>query len=389
MGLGAGVHGGASSPRARRKKWRRTRRRSPDATCRAGTPSPRRRGAPFVPGDDPACASSTRAATTCAASTSRSRSGSSPASPACPGRARARWSTTRCTPRSRQALTAATPNRRRTTRSKPGRAGQGHQRRPEPDRRTPRSNPATYTGLFTPIRELVRRGAGGARTRLRAGRFSFNVAGGRCEACQGDGVLKVEMHFLPDVYVPCDTCHGRRYNRETLEVLYKGRNITQVLDLTVEDALRALRRRPVDRAQAADAAGRRARLHPLGQSATTLSGGEAQRVKLALELACQARHRPHAVHPGRADDRPALRRHRPAAQGAAPAARRGQHHRRHRAQPGRHQDRRLDRRRRPPKAAPAAARSSPAARPRRWRRTPAATPDATAGCLSTQRGRPA
>jgi excinuclease ABC subunit A len=102
--------------------------------------------------------------------------------------------------------------------------------------RTPRSNPATYTGLFTPIRELFAEVPAARERGYGAGRFSFNVAGGRCEACQGDGVLKVEMHFLPDVYVPCDVCHGKRYNRETLEILYKGKNITEVLDLTVEDA---------------------------------------------------------------------------------------------------------------------------------------------------------
>jgi excinuclease ABC subunit A len=109
--------------------------------------------------------------------------------------------------------------------------------------RTPRSNPATYTGLFTPMRELFAEVPMARERGYGAGRFSFNVAGGRCEACQGDGVLKVEMHFLPDVYVPCDVCHGRRYNRETLEVLYKGLNIAQVLDLTVEDAHELLQRR--------------------------------------------------------------------------------------------------------------------------------------------------
>ncbi|MBM3346033.1 MAG: excinuclease ABC subunit UvrA [Betaproteobacteria bacterium] len=150
--------------------------------------------------------------------------------------------------------------------------------------RTPRSNPATYTGMFTPIRELF---AGVPQSRERgysSGRFSFNVKGGRCEACQGDGVLKVEMHFLPDIYVPCDVCHGKRYNRETLEIPYKGRNVHEVLDMTVEQAYEFLRAVPaVER-----------KLHTLldvglgyirlGQSATTLSGGEAQRVKLALEL---------------------------------------------------------------------------------------------------------
>jgi excinuclease ABC subunit A len=150
--------------------------------------------------------------------------------------------------------------------------------------RTPRSNPATYTGLFTPIRELFAEMNTAKERGYGPGRFSFNVAGGRCEACQGDGVLKVEMHFLPDVYVPCDVCHGKRYNRETLEVHYKGKNITEVLGLTVEDALGFFSAVPnIAR-----------KLHTLmdvglgyvrlGQSATTLSGGEAQRVKLALEL---------------------------------------------------------------------------------------------------------
>lgn len=150
--------------------------------------------------------------------------------------------------------------------------------------RTPRSNPATYTGMFGPIRELF---AGVPEARVRgydAGRFSFNVKGGRCEACQGDGVIKVEMHFLPDVYVPCDVCHGSRYNRETLEIHYRGKNISEVLDLTVGQAL--------DYFQAVPQIARRLQTLidvglsyiRLGQSATTLSGGEAQRIKLALEL---------------------------------------------------------------------------------------------------------
>jgi len=150
--------------------------------------------------------------------------------------------------------------------------------------RTPRSNPATYTGLFTPIRELMAETQTAKERGYGPGRFSFNVAGGRCEACQGDGVVKVEMHFLPDVYVACDVCKGQRYNRETLEVQWKGKNIAQLLDLTVEDAYEFLK--PVPNIAR--------KLHTLievglsyiklGQSATTLSGGEAQRVKLALEL---------------------------------------------------------------------------------------------------------
>ncbi|WP_255991834.1 excinuclease ABC subunit UvrA [Chitinolyticbacter albus] len=150
--------------------------------------------------------------------------------------------------------------------------------------RTPRSNPATYTGLFTPIRELY---AGVPASRERGygpGRFSFNVKGGRCEACQGDGLIKVEMHFLPDVYVPCDVCHGKRYNRETLEVQYKGKNITEVLEMTIEDALEFFGAVPTVARKLKTLMDVGLGYICLGQSATTLSGGEAQRVKLALEL---------------------------------------------------------------------------------------------------------
>jgi len=150
--------------------------------------------------------------------------------------------------------------------------------------RTPRSNPATYTGLFTPIRELFAEMNTAKERGYGAGRFSFNVAGGRCEACQGDGVLKVEMHFLPDVYVPCDVCHGKRYNRETLEVLYKGRNITEVLEMTVEDAHAYFNAVPNIARKLQTLLDVGLGYVRLGQSATTLSGGEAQRVKLALEL---------------------------------------------------------------------------------------------------------
>jgi excinuclease ABC subunit A len=150
--------------------------------------------------------------------------------------------------------------------------------------RTPRSNPATYTGLFTPIRELFAE-TGTARERgYEAGRFSFNVKGGRCESCQGDGVIKVEMHFLPDVYVPCDVCHAKRYNRETLEVHYKAKSIADVLDMTVEDAFAFFNAVPTIARKLQTLLDVGLGYVRLGQSATTLSGGEAQRVKLSLEL---------------------------------------------------------------------------------------------------------
>jgi len=150
--------------------------------------------------------------------------------------------------------------------------------------RTPRSNPATYTGLFTPIRDLMAETNTARERGYGPGRFSFNVAGGRCEACQGDGVVKVEMHFLPDVYVPCEVCHGQRYNRETLEVQYKGRNIAQILDMTVETAYEFLKAVPAIERKLRTLLDVGLSYIQLGQSATTLSGGEAQRVKLALEL---------------------------------------------------------------------------------------------------------
>ncbi len=150
--------------------------------------------------------------------------------------------------------------------------------------RTPRSNPATYTGLFTPIREIFA-GVPEARARgYEAGRFSFNVKGGRCEACQGDGVIKVEMHFLPDIYVPCDVCKGKRYNRETLEIRYKGKNISEVLEMTVEDALAFFKHVPTLEPKLQTLVDVGLSYIRLGQNATTLSGGEAQRVKLAKEL---------------------------------------------------------------------------------------------------------
>ena len=150
--------------------------------------------------------------------------------------------------------------------------------------RTPRSNPATYTGMFTPIRELF---AGVPESRERGyepGRFSFNVKGGRCESCQGDGMLRVEMHFLPDIYVPCDVCHSKRYNRETLEIRYKGMSIHEVLGMTVEQAYEFFKAVPTVAKKLSTLLDVGLGYITLGQSATTLSGGEAQRVKLALEL---------------------------------------------------------------------------------------------------------
>ena len=150
--------------------------------------------------------------------------------------------------------------------------------------RTPRSNPATYTGLFTPIRELFSQTQESRARGYKPGRFSFNVRGGRCEACQGDGVIKVEMHFLPDIYVPCDVCRGKRYNRETLEVRYKGKNIHEVLDMTIEEAHEFFDAVPMLKRKLQTLVDVGLSYVRLGQSATTLSGGEAQRVKLSREL---------------------------------------------------------------------------------------------------------
>ena len=150
--------------------------------------------------------------------------------------------------------------------------------------RTPRSNPATYTGLFTPIRELFAATPEARSRAYKPGRFSFNVKGGRCEACQGDGLIKVEMHFLPDIYVSCDTCKGKRYNRETLDIRYKGKNIHEALEMSVEEARSFFDAVPVIARKLQTLMDVGLSYIKLGQNATTLSGGEAQRVKLSKEL---------------------------------------------------------------------------------------------------------
>ena len=150
--------------------------------------------------------------------------------------------------------------------------------------RTPRSNPATYTGVFTLIRDLFALTLESRSRGYKSGRFSFNVTGGRCEACKGDGLIKVEMHFLPDVYVSCDVCSGHRYNRETLEIKYKGKSIADVLEMTVEDALDFFKPIPKINQKIQTLMDVGLSYITLGQNATTLSGGEAQRIKLAKEL---------------------------------------------------------------------------------------------------------
>jgi excinuclease ABC subunit A len=150
--------------------------------------------------------------------------------------------------------------------------------------RTPRSNPATYTGAFTPIRELFSQLPEAKVRGYKAGRFSFNVRGGRCEACEGDGIIKIEMHFLPDVYIPCEVCKGKRYKRETMEIKYKGKNISDLLEMSVDEACRFFDRIPKIKRKLKTLIDVGLGYIKLGQSATTLSGGEAQRVKLSTEL---------------------------------------------------------------------------------------------------------
>ena len=154
----------------------------------------------------------------------------------------------------------------------------------DPIGRTPRSNPATYTGAFTPIRDWYAALPEAKARGYAAGRFSFNVKGGRCEACQGDGLIKIEMHFLPDVYVKCDVCKGKRYNRETLDITYKGKSIADVLQMTVDEGVEFFSAQPTIREKLVALQEVGLGYIAVGQSATTLSGGEAQRIKLAKEL---------------------------------------------------------------------------------------------------------
>ena len=208
--------------------------------------------------------------------------------------------------------------------------------------RTPRSNPATYTGAFTPIRDWF---AGLPESKVRGykpGRFSFNVKGGRCEACQGDGVIKIEMHFLPDVYVECDVCKGLRYNRETLEIAFRDKSIAEVLDMTVEEGVDFFKAVPAIRDKMVTLQKVGLGYIHIGQQATTLSGGEAQRVKLAKELSRKSTGRTLArLYPRRAHHRASLRGCEEASRGPAHFGRSGQHRGRDRTQSRNHQDRRL------------------------------------------------
>ena len=239
--------------------------------------------------------------------------------------------------------------------------------------RTPRSNPATYIGLFTYIRELYASIPEAKARGYKPGRFSFNVKGGRCEACKGDGIIRIEMQFLPDVYVPCEECKGHRYNRETLEIKFRGKSIADVLDMTVEEALEFFQNIPRirNKLETLNAVG--LGYIRLGQPATTLSGGEAQRIKLSKELSRRATGNTLYIL-----DEPTTGLHfedvRKLLAGAARAGQQGQHRPGHRAQPGRDQELRLDHRHGAGRRRQGRLRSSSKARRSMSPNTPRATP---------------
>ena len=341
IGPGQGSMAARSSPTVRSRRAGRAaldHRRLP--ARRTGRADPRRAPAGHRQGAR-ACAAP--ASTTCAASMLRSRS--------VLRRGDRRLGLRQEHARDRHPLPLA--RQRSSTARARSRASTTRSRASSTSTRSSRSTRARSAARRAPTRRRTRACSGRSascsracrrpRPRLWPGRFSFNVKGGRCENCKGDGILKIEMQFLPDVYVPCEVCNGQRYNREALEIHYKGRSIAEVLEMTIEEALDFFSPVPAIRNKLQTLIDVGLGYVHLGQPATTLSGGEAQRVKL-VDRAVAAGDRPDAVRPGRADDRAPLRRRRQAPRGPPPARRRRQHGRRHRAQPRRHQDRRLDHR---------------------------------------------
>ena len=372
------------SPQGRRRRSWRSRARSPAATSPASSPS---RCPPAPPAGQRQATRRPRRPRAQPQGDRRgaSRSAPSSASPASPARASrpssTRSSTRPCARALYRALDRPGAHDRLEGVAVPR---QGRRHRPVADRPHAALQPGHLHQGVRPDPRAVRPHPEARARGYKPGRFSFNVHGGRCEACAGDGQIKIEMHFLPDVYVTCEVCKGKRYGRETLEVRYKGLNIAEVLDLTVEQARELFSAHPkiarvLDTLIAVGLG-----YITLGQSATTLSGGEAQRIKLSRELARRATGH-DALHPRRADHRPALRRHQEAARGAPHPRRPRQHRGRHRAPPRRHQDRRPGHRPRPRgrrRGRPHRRRTAPPSRSRRSRQ---ATPAATSHRCSAQR----